>query len=419
MRSSAHRRGADVRSRGTIAGAVLLAAVGPLAAARSMPVDCLPDRVAVWQAAEPAPETRFGAAFVPGVVLGPPGDSVLTQGSFTVASLGFGGSTVLHFDDVVIEDLPGPDFIVFENAFFRLPLPTSEQDDFFVFAEPARVEVSADGVQWEPFPFDASALAEVGGDQGDGSVDKNLYRRLVGLAGVTPTFTGNWTIPNDPLVFDPSGQAGVSGAGGDAFDLATVGLPEARYVRITDAGTAAGATGSAEGFDLETVVVLHGRPSAPVDPDQDGDGLSDLEETAFYLTDPTDPDTDLDGIDDGREVAACRDPASAGSTPWLPREPRLWLLDATCTEARWTFTGSGHVYDLLRGDVAALSKLAASVDLGATECLADDQLNVRWSCDDQLPLVGQAFFYVVRVDGESNYGLSSALEPREGAASCP
>jgi hypothetical protein len=384
-----------------------------------LPVDCLPDRVVVWQAAEPAPESRFGAAFLPGVILGPPGDSVPTQGSFSVASLGFGGQVVLGFDDLVIEDLPGPDFIVFENAFFKLPLPASTQDDFFVFAEPARVEVSTDGEEWVLFPFDAAALAEVSGGQGDGSIDRDLYERLIGLAGLTPTFSGNWTVPNDPLAFDASGQAGVSGAGGDAFDLATVGLSEARFIRITDAGSGVGGAGSAEGFDLDAVVVLHGRPVDPVDPDQDGDALSDLEESVFYLTDSTHSDSDLDGIDDGREVAMCRDPASSNLVPWLLREPRLWLFDAACTEARWTFVGSGFSYDLLRGDVASLSRLAKSVDLGPTQCLADDQLNLRWSCDDQVPFAGEAFYYVVRIDGDPDYGRSSELAPRDGAVTCP
>ena len=59
-----------------------------------------------------------GPPFVPGIVLGPPGDSSPVDGSFTVATLGYGGSVTVAYDDVVIEDRPGPDFIVFENAFF-------------------------------------------------------------------------------------------------------------------------------------------------------------------------------------------------------------------------------------------------------------------------------------------------------------
>src|SRR5262245_60508372 len=88
-------------------------AVAPCVAG-SLPVDCFPDQLVLWQAAEPVPESRFGATFLPGIVLGPPGDSPATQGSTSVASLGFRGVAIVRFDDVVIEDRPGPDFIVFE-----------------------------------------------------------------------------------------------------------------------------------------------------------------------------------------------------------------------------------------------------------------------------------------------------------------
>ncbi len=114
-----------------------------LAGERSYQIDCLPDRVAVWTPVAQNPQSLFGAAFVPGIVLGPPGESVEFQGSLTVASFGFGGGIVVAFDDLVIEDGPGPDFIVFENAFFKLPLPDSPDDDFSIFAEPGIVEVSA------------------------------------------------------------------------------------------------------------------------------------------------------------------------------------------------------------------------------------------------------------------------------------
>jgi hypothetical protein len=57
--------------------------------------------------------------------------------------------------------------------------------------------------------------------------------------------------PTDPAV-----------AGGDAFDLAEVGLPRARFVRIRDGGTSdyAGVSG---GFDLDAVAVVNGETLAP------------------------------------------------------------------------------------------------------------------------------------------------------------
>jgi hypothetical protein len=402
----------------SLAGLFVVTAIGfTPAAERSMRIDCLPDRIESWQAAEPSPETRFGAGLLPGIVLGPPADSLAYQGSFAVASLGFGGSTVIAFDEIWIEDRPGPDFIVFENGFFSLPLPAGEGEDYLVFAEPAFVEVSSDGVDWRSFSYDAQALqesAELGG-----TIDRDLYLRMVGLAGLTPTFGGNWTIPNDPAVFDSAGQGGVSGAGGDAFDLADVGLSAARFVRITDADTQTGFGGAAEGFDLDTVVVLHGRPVATAGPDGDGDGLSDLEEQALYGSNPAQNASDGDGIDDGREVASCRDPLSSGVEPWVSLEPHLWLIGRDCTEARWTFVGSDRTYDLVRTDGDALAEIGGSIDLGPTTCLADEQLNVRWSCDDDTPLPDDLFVYMVRVDGAADWGRSTGFDPRGNSTECP
>jgi len=399
-----------------VATVALAAAISSVGAESARPVDCFPDEVVSWQAAEPAPEARFGATFLPGIVLGAPGNSLPIQGSTSVASLGNGGAVVVRFTDVVIEDGPGPDFIIFENPFFVGFAPVSPQDDYRIFAEPGVVEVSADGVTWSAFPFDTQALADsLGAD-----IDPAQYQSLQGLAGLTPTFTGNWTVPNDPLDFDPAGTGGVSGAGGDAFDLATVGLAEARWIRITDAGSQNGPAGAAEGFDLETVVVVHGRPVAPSTSDRDGDCLPDLAEESLYGTDPDLPDSDGDGIDDGREIAACRDPDGFGDAPVFAAEPRLWMSDdAGCTEARWTFLGTGVTYDLIRGETAALVEETSSVDLGLTTCLADGHLTVSWSCDATVPAPSQQLFYVVRADGEAHFGRSSRLKPREAATPCP
>jgi hypothetical protein len=398
------------------------------AAERSHPVDCLPDRVLDFDPVAGNPASLFGATFVPGIVLGPPGDSLAIDGSFSVATLGFGGTVTLRFDDIVIEDRPGPDFIVFENAFFRLPLPASAADDFRIFAEPGRVEASFDGATWMSFPFDPQALQAVRDLPSNGDVDRALRARLGGLAGITPTFTGNWTVPDDPAAFDPSGTGGVSGAGGDAFDLADVGLAQARFIRITDGDTQAGFPGPGEGFDLDALVVLHGRPDAPVAVDSDGDRLSDLEEQILYGSNPTLADTDGDGTDDGREVAGCRNPASSSTDPFLLREPRLWAIGSPGTEWRWSFMGTGRSYDLIRGDLAAPTDGTGFVDLGVVDCLTsgDAQNDVRWACDTDLwpcaleqPESGAGYFYLLRVVDETGYGRSSNLETRSGTGACP
>jgi len=395
--------------------ALMSAATLCRAAERSFPLDCLPDRVVSWEAVADDPLQLFGAAFLPGVVLGPPGDSVPYQGSLSVASLGFGGSVVLAFDDVVVEDRPGPDFIIYENAFFKLPVPATEEDTYRLFVEPAIVEVSSDGEQWLAFPHSARALDQAAAPD----IGRELFLQLTGLAGVTPTFSGNWTRPDDRAVFDPAGQGGVSGAGGDAFDLATLGLAEARFVRITDAATLNGLAGPGEGFDLDAVVALHARPAALPVSDEDGDGLSDAEETQLYGTRPDLADSDGDGVDDGREVAACRDPNSFDEAPWTWHEPRLWLLGSGCTELRWSFTGSGRLYDLVRGDVGAWTETPVAVDLGPTVCLAAEQTSLRWACDPALPEPSEGFFYLVRDRDAADFGRTSSLNPREAIELCP
>ena len=46
-------------------------------------------------------------------------------------------------------------------------------------------------------------------------------------------------------------------AGGDAFDLAEVGVAKARYIMIVDDGDS-GAFGTTAGFDLDAVAVVNG-----------------------------------------------------------------------------------------------------------------------------------------------------------------
>jgi len=403
------------RTERRLAAALALAACGTVfAAERSLPVDCLPDTLHRWQAASPDPDLRFGATSLPGIVLGPPGDSLPTQGSTTVASLGNGGLAVVEWTDIVIEDRPGPDFVIFENAFWVGFVPGSPGEDFQVFVEPGVVSVSADGRSWYEFPYDAQALADAVGR----NADRALWTRLRGLAGVTPTFAGDWTVPDDPGTWDPAGTGGVSGAGGDAFDLADVGLSEARFVRIVDGGTLNGAPGPAEGFDLDAVVVLHGRPLAAGVPDRDGDGLGDAAEVAFHGTDPDVADSDGDGLDDGREVAGCRDPAGTAAGPRLEREPRLWVTGGPCHEIRWSFLGTGFLYDLIRGDLESLALFGGGVDLGPALCLADDTPAVRWSCDADLPAASRGFYYLAR-ESAGSWGRSSGLDPRDSTSGCP
>ncbi|HYV84481.1 MAG TPA: hypothetical protein VFB49_01085 [Patescibacteria group bacterium] len=394
---------------------VALALASFSSAAAGVGSDCFPDRIVVYAVGSISAPPAFNS-WQPGIVLGPPGNATPTTGSLTVLSLGHGGSITLGFTDNEILDGPGPDFVVFENPFFCSAVPAGAADPWSVFAEPGVVEASDDGVTFHAFPYSAAALAQVV----TSCSDRALVAQLQGLAGLTPSFTGNWTIPDDPLVFDVSAPGGVSGHGGDAFDLAAIGLTRARFIRITDPNLAIGNPGSSEGFDLDAVVALHARPLLP-GPDTDGDGLPDDLETHLYQTNPADPDSDGDGVTDGEEVATCRDPKSASTQPFFLPEIDLEVPEATPTLVRWSTLGPGVTYDLVRGGLGALRSIGGMVDLGVVTCIENDStdLSNRGLLDAALPAVGQGYFYLVRQTPRGTglgYGFSSAFEPRVPAS---
>jgi hypothetical protein len=173
----------------------------------------------------PADDVTFGHDALPDVVLGPPQGGPAGAGSMDVASLGCGGRITLRFDAPGIVDGPGPDLLVFENAF-----RTGDE----TFAEPARVLVSDDGAAWEAFECDVA---------GDGTWPPT------GCAGIEPVLA-----EGDPAT-DPTT------AGGDAFDLADVGLGRASYVRLVDVteehyGDRMWCAGVAGGFDLDAMAAV-------------------------------------------------------------------------------------------------------------------------------------------------------------------
>lgn len=141
-----------------------------------------------------------------------------------ICSLGFGGEIILGFKDFVVFDGDGPDFTIFENAFIN---PVTKK----IFAEPAKVAVSEDGVIYYDFPFDSITLE--------------------GCAGKTPTY-GN----KDP--FNPNES------GGDQFDLADLGIKKINYIKITDISEYLKYNSNypfydpiISGFDLDAVVGLN------------------------------------------------------------------------------------------------------------------------------------------------------------------
>jgi len=160
-----------------------------------------------------------GAGFGnPQLVFGPPQGGGDGLGSFDFLSLGNGGGIILALDDLLVSDGPGVDLLVFENAFVG-------------FIETGAVAVSDDGATWHEWPCAA--------DDPDAGYP--------GCAGVHPVYssTASGISPTDPLV-----------AGGDGFDLATLGLTHARYVRIRDSGKNRYVPTSG-GFDLDAIAVVH------------------------------------------------------------------------------------------------------------------------------------------------------------------
>jgi hypothetical protein len=164
----------------------------------------------------------FGQADFPEPILGPPRGSGTAMGSLDVVSLGNGGWVIVEFENNAIVDGEGPDFIVFENPFYF------GGDENNVFAELGTVSVSDDLDAWHEFPCTAS---------------EPPYESCAGAAPVHANADDN-----DIDALDPEQ------AGGDAFDLAELGVAQARFVRIVDRVDLAGSNGV---FDLDAVGVVH------------------------------------------------------------------------------------------------------------------------------------------------------------------
>lgn len=170
----------------------------------------------------------FGHDKLPDIVKGPPKGAGACKGSLDTVSLGDHGEIVVELGMTIV-DGPGPDFIVFENAF----IAGCQGDEAQIYAEPGEVSVSEDGERWHVFPCERASYP---------------YGQCAGWHAV-------FSHPdNDISPFD------VERAGGDAFDLADIGVERARFVRIRDMGSKKAGPPSA-GFDLDAIAVLNGEGS--------------------------------------------------------------------------------------------------------------------------------------------------------------
>lgn len=173
---------------------------------------------------EPGDANGFGADQYPEIIYGEPHGNGDTHGSTDVLSLGRNGSIAVGFSGNHIVDGPGVDFIVFENPF------RYGTDGMLVFSELGEVSVSSDGQTWMTFPCAANDMPPKG-CAGYGTVFAN------GDLNISST---------DPAV-----------AGGDQFDLASIGVTEARFVRIRDVSDTGGAPTA--GFDLDAVAIVNAK----------------------------------------------------------------------------------------------------------------------------------------------------------------
>jgi len=209
----------------------------------------------------PGDGAGFGQNFFPENVLGPPDpDPTLSEVNPTakpqeVLSLGHGGEIILEFSDNVIVDEAGADFTVFENVFLN------SFDNNKPFIEAAFVAVSMDGINFVEFPWDTTTWA--------------------GFAGVTPTRDNQ--NPTDPAV-----------SGGDSFDLADVGLPYARFVKLTDIGDLKQEGDFNGDFDLDAIVAVNSAEQAPTSVAGGGDTQPPGFSLAQNYPNPFNPVTRID-----------------------------------------------------------------------------------------------------------------------------
>lgn len=154
-----------------------------------------------------------------------------------VVAIGAGGELVVRFDRIVEDDPSHPfgiDLLVYGNAFLGMDFETGLADGV-VFAEPARIALSQDGVFW----VDASGIFA------DALFPTIGYRDPTGPFSSGGTIPTDFTRPVDPTL-DAADFAGLDAAqiaelydgagGGVGIDLGALGLPWIEYVRIWQPG---------------------------------------------------------------------------------------------------------------------------------------------------------------------------------------
>lgn len=188
------------------------------------------------------PETweQFG----PDLALCPPSGLGPTQGSLRVFNLGEGEFADFSLKGHRITNGPGIDFRVFENTFHQ---GQKGPDGEYLFGwDLGFVQVSQNGDTWVDLPYSYNDGAS--GFRVDNRVGKS---GLVGLGTVQANCaeTSPLDLQNDP-------------AGGDGFDLETIGLAWVKYIRLIDGGALLpdGLEGLSNGLDIDSVAIFYPEP---------------------------------------------------------------------------------------------------------------------------------------------------------------
>ncbi|MCB0309240.1 MAG: hypothetical protein KDD48_07695 [Bdellovibrionales bacterium] len=155
-------------------------------------------------------------------VAGPPDYSIFSQQDQPdrILPLGLGGIIILEVDQGYVVNGEGDDFVIFENPFIY---------DGKVFAETAVVSVAEENIEtsYRAFPC------------------QSRQSPFEGCAGTKVVAYH----PDLPL----------SEVGGDLFDLKDVSLEKIKFIRIQDTGDHSAMTYGKEGFDLDSIALIHTR----------------------------------------------------------------------------------------------------------------------------------------------------------------
>jgi len=125
---------------------------------------------------------------------------------------------------------------------------------------------------------------------------------------------------------------------------------------------------------------------------------------------------DLSGPDVGITCDMIIQPTSVTPVALCLDQFSMWFLDDPAIVMGWYRVGCATSYDLIRGNLAAVTAGSSQIDLGTVTCLANDvpQPNnwlITGPSDADTPPVGVVYFYLVRARSVSlpaeTYGYSS------------